>query len=107
MYADRTNLLMVVQDDPELGNQSLLQYVYQPASWEHDDEYWPCGDENSDGPNCLHLATATQNVLNSWTKYDHPVLYCLNQKTTTQHCRLNYSPVIMIGILNPSPSYYQ
>jgi hypothetical protein len=102
MYGNRTNVLMVTEDIPGAEGRSLLEYQYLPASWQHTDVYWPCGDENEGGPNCMRLSDATQDVLNHWTRLNHPVLYCLSQKRTAEHCRLNYSPVIMIGICESS-----
>jgi hypothetical protein len=97
MYGKRTNVMMVVKDTPDQSGPALLSYIYEPASWYHSNMYWPCGDGEDGGPNCINVGAVTQYNLDHWTKWDHPVLYCVSQKLTTEHCRFNYAPSIMIG----------
>ena len=98
LYGDRTNVLVVVQDTPESDGMALLEYTYHPAWWYSDEVYWPCANGTADGPDCGKPQVATPSNLEAWTKYNHLVLYCLNEKREVQHCRLNYSPAISISM---------
>jgi hypothetical protein len=63
------------------------------------DIYWPCynGTPGYD-IECDRLDKVNETLLDHWTKFGRKILYCVKQNRTKNHCRLNYSPIIMIGI---------
>lgn len=105
MYGDRTNLLMVTQDTSDTEAPTILQYSYVAATWTEGEIYAPCDDGSPEGtsnyaggPDCGKAASATTYNLERWTKFGRPVMYCLSERPTGDHCRLNYSPTIMTGM---------
>jgi hypothetical protein len=106
MYGDRTNLLIVTRDTSDTQAPTILQYAYVAATWAEGGTYWPCDDGAAGGkssdwagaPDCGKVASVTTSNLDHWKKFDRPVLYCLSQRPTGYHCRLNYSPTIMTSI---------
>lgn len=98
LYSDRTNMMVVLEDGPTKFNSSLLEWVYRPASWYHTNLGWLCFDGIAGGPFCTLTSRNTQSNFDHWYKYNRPVLYCLNMKTSGERCRLNYSPIILTAI---------
>lgn len=93
-FAHRTNLIVVVQEFPEDANASVHEFSYQYTSV-HSAGMWPCGDVNASlgEISCAPPANARQ-----WNKFNRMVLYCLSEiPPAGDHCRLNYSPNILIG----------
>jgi hypothetical protein len=105
VYGDRTNLLMVTGDATDDEAPTVLQYTYVAATRDESQIYWPCSDgspsggpSNWDGgPDCGKIGSVTASNLDRWTKFGHHVLYCLSEELAGDHCRLNYSPAVMIS----------
>jgi hypothetical protein len=104
MYGERTNLLVVTQDVSDTEAPIVLQYSYVAAIFAEGGIYWPCdngspgGSSNwAGGPDCGKVGSVTSSNLQHWTKFGRPVLYCLSEQPTGEHCKLNYSPAIMTG----------
>jgi len=100
VYGRRTGLLVVTEELQEDANASVHQYVYLPASFTPESQYWPCtfGDQNLKDSNVTCVPPQTENA-DRWYKFGRKVLYCLSEVPTSgDHCRLNYSPDILIGL---------
>jgi hypothetical protein len=112
MYGDRTNVLIVTQDASHAEAPTILQYSYVAASWTEGGIYWPCDDgapggktaNEAGGPDCGKAGSVTSSNLDHWKKFDRPVLYCLSEQPTGDHCRLSYSPAIMTSLYPPPPA---
>jgi hypothetical protein len=99
VYARRTNLIVVTENFPGDFNASVHQYVYIPAVFSDFGQYFPCrnGDPTRPTLSCVPPET-NPNVIRQWNKFNRTVLYCLSEVPPPgDHCRLNYSPSILIG----------
>jgi hypothetical protein len=106
MYGARTNLLVVTQDASDTEAPIVFEYSYVAATWAEGGIYWPCDNGAPEGkssnwaggPDCGKVGSVNTSNLEHWKKFGQPVLYCLAEQPTGDHCRLNYSPSIMTGI---------
>lgn len=104
IYRNRTNLLVVIDDLPSDHNSSVIRYEYISARWSTIDMHWLCEYHSTHPghPDCVYMKENTQDILDQWTMVNRPVRYCLSQRRTDDYCRLNYSPVILIGMQQSS-----
>jgi hypothetical protein len=99
VYARRTNLIMVAEDLPGDQNASVHQYVYLPAGFSTITQWWPCLDSTSGTKLlCIPPGSNSPEQIKNWNKFGRTILYCLSEVPDHgDHCRLNYSPSILIG----------
>jgi hypothetical protein len=99
VYARRTNLIIVTEDLPGDQNASVHQYVYLPAGFSTHSQWWPCQD-SAPGTKllCIPPNSNSSEQIKNWNKFNRTILYCLSEVPADgDHCRLNYSPSILIG----------
>lgn len=100
VYSNRSSLIVVTEELPGDKNASVFQYVFWPAVYGGYSRYNPCTDKDArpGSPDCqdVSMNKPEQYLPERWTKFGRGVLYCLS-KRITDHCQVNYSPIIFIG----------
>ncbi len=99
VYARRTNLIMVTEELPGDQNSSVHEYVYLPAGFSTSTQWWPCRDADPGTQlMCIPPGNNSAEQIKNWNKFNRTILYCLSEVPVAgDHCRLNYSPSILIG----------
>jgi len=108
VFSARSSLVVVTEDLPGDKNASVHQYIFWPAAYWGYSRYNPCNsgfyERFNKNPSCQDPSENTAEQYKGWRRFDRTVLYCLS-KRIGDHCQLNYSPTIFIGIQysqNPS-----
>lgn len=98
VYAQRTNMVMVTEEDPTANNVTVLQYRYLWARFSTIDAYFPCPDPTPElnGFVCFHADDRVDQPA-LMKKQGLPLKYCLSHTSSGEHCRIIYSSSIMIG----------
>jgi len=100
VFSNRSSLVVVTEDLPGDKNASVHQYIYWPATYGGFSRYNPCnsaGDGWATNPDCHNLSRNTPDRYKGWKRYGRTVLYCLAERIS-DHCQVNYSPAIFIGM---------
>jgi hypothetical protein len=99
VYSKRGSLVVVTEDLVGDKNASVHQYIYWPAEYETWSRYNPCniGDSHPGNPSCHDILSNTPAQYQAWQRFGRHVLYCLSERID-DHCQINYSPAIFIGM---------
>jgi hypothetical protein len=100
-FAVRSTLVMITEDLPGDSVASVHQYYYWRATFNGNSVYSPCWSEslqdNKVACGSTDLAKVEDTDFEEMRKFDRKLLYCLSERQNGDHCRISYSPGILIG----------
>ena len=109
LFAQHSNLMVIVDDYPYSDTSSLVQYHYTASGLVNsqakiDQREWICANSTGpDNPDCYHRKEFDRTQSN-WDKFGYAIQYCLAQNieasTGYGNCQMKFSPPLALGELS-------